>query len=147
MVPSDGAVESDKFHIGGLDWQVSYYPKGLDKKNRFVSVGLRATGQDASGVVAAASQVSILDRAGAPAFTRHIQPDDLGRRGLTTLGWSYSTHFSYTGDFVEKEELFKWVEHHMDDDRLHIRCDVVVLQTNTESRLRRYLKDFWSTYL
>jgi hypothetical protein len=143
MVPSDGAVESNKFHIGGLDWQVSYYPKGFDKKSRFVGVGLRATGKDSSGVVAAASQVSIVDRAGAPAFTRHIQPEDLAGRGLQTLGWGYSMYFSYTGDFVDKEELSKWVQHHMDDDRLYIRCDVVVLQTNTESRLGRYLKDFW----
>jgi hypothetical protein len=140
MVPCESDVKSDKFQVAGLEWQVSYFPNGVNKWSRFVGVGLKATEHFSTGAVAAASVVSIVDRAGVSAFSRNIQPEDLARAGH---GWAYGSRFGYRGDFVDKEELRKWVEHHMDDDRLHIRCDVVVLQTNKESRLGSYLKDFW----
>ncbi|XP_020192105.1 BTB/POZ and MATH domain-containing protein 2-like [Aegilops tauschii subsp. strangulata] len=134
----DGSsIKSRKFRVGGIDWQAAYHPHA---RGLCVGAGLHLAGTNNSGKNSTAMcQVSILDRAGVPAFSRLIEPRDFhGMIYPDRSSWSVDVH-----DFVKREELLKWAEDHVDDDRLRLRYDVLVLQMQSESPVQGYLKDFW----
>ncbi|XBH71667.1 hypothetical protein VPH35_099088 [Triticum aestivum] len=124
----DGPIMSRKFRVGGLEWRVAYSPNAHGH-GRFVGAGLHLAAQNQTGKdLSAMCQLSVLDRAGVPAFSRLIEPRDQIHH--YRLWWSADAH-----DFVSREELLKWVENHVDDDRLSLRCDVLVLRMHRTPNL------------
>ncbi|CAM0147513.1 unnamed protein product [Urochloa decumbens] len=133
-VATGTAIRSSQFHVGGHQWELLYYPNGVNHLHRgFVSVALSlasAAGEDAAAT--ASYRVSILDYAGNPVHSRIVGPRAFDRRGSRWNG---------VEELVAAEELVKTAALFLvKDDRLTVRCDVAVLVTETRPRNRWFMQ-------
>ncbi|RLN29181.1 hypothetical protein C2845_PM05G01330 [Panicum miliaceum] len=125
------AVRSSRFLVGGHQWELLYYPNGVNHLHRgFVSVDLTLAGcgePTATATATASYRVSILDYAGNPVHSRIVGPRAFDRRRSTWTG---------VEELVATEELAKTAPFLVKDDRLNVRCDVAVLVVETKPRNR-----------
>ncbi|KAL6654255.1 hypothetical protein ACP70R_007720 [Stipagrostis hirtigluma subsp. patula] len=142
MLPVGESIVSGKFHAGGHDWQLTYYPHGIGGIiNPMVSANVslvQGAFMTSSEVAKAALRVSILDRSGDPAFSCVVAP----RVYRYPSCWGEG---SPMGHLVTAKELRRSLPQLVDkDDCLHVRCDVAVLKVAMESRgmwwMRQLLK-------
>ncbi|CAN6335120.1 unnamed protein product [Urochloa humidicola] len=137
-VSTGTAIRSSQFHVGGHQWELLYYPNGVNHLHRgFVSVSLAlaglAGGAAADGEEATASyRVSILDYAGNPVHSRIVGPRAFDRRGSR---WNGVEELVVAEELVKTAALFL-----VKDDRLTVRCDVAVLVTETRPRNRWFMQ-------
>ncbi|EAZ16124.1 BTB/POZ and MATH domain-containing protein 2-like [Oryza sativa Japonica Group] len=123
-LPNGKYILSSSFKVGDHQWQLSYFPNGVNRYGDadFVSVFLYLVeGQP----VKARATFSLLDRAGkpVPSYTR-----DTGMRDFAVGGSGFGP-----GDFIKRKLLEK--SGHVRDDGFAIRCDVtVVMELRTEDR-------------
>ena len=71
------AVRASRFLVGGHQWELLYYPNGVNHLHRgFVSVdlALAGCGPEPSATATASYRVSILDYAGNPVHSRIVGP-------------------------------------------------------------------------
>nr|XP_034586812.1 BTB/POZ and MATH domain-containing protein 4-like [Setaria viridis] len=126
-VAAGTAIRSSRFHVGGHQWELLYYPNGVNHIHRgFVSVDLALAAGAGAGATAS-YRVSILDYAGNPVHSRIVGPLAFDRHGSRWNG---------VEELVATEELIKTAPFLIKDDRLNVRCDVAVLVMETKPRNR-----------
>ncbi|KAG2630826.1 BTB/POZ and MATH domain-containing protein 4-like [Panicum virgatum] len=135
-VATGKAVRSSRFLVGGHQWELLYYPNGVNHLHRgFVSVDLALAGcgcgPEPSSTATASYRVSILDYAGNPVHSRIVGPRAFDRRGSTWTG---------VEELVATEELAKTAAFLIKDDRLNVRCDVAVLVVETKPRNKWFMQ-------
>jgi len=135
-VATGKAIRSSRFLVGGHQWELLYYPNGVNHLHRgFVSVDLALAGcgcgPEPSSTATASYRVSILDYAGNPVHSRIVGPRAFDRRGSTWTG---------VEELVATEELAKTATFLIKDDRLNVRCDVAVLVVETKPRNKWFMQ-------
>ncbi|KAL6654253.1 hypothetical protein ACP70R_007718 [Stipagrostis hirtigluma subsp. patula] len=119
MLVAGTPIMSDEFTVGSRDWRLFFRPKGgsLTCLNGMVSASLLHAGGSSMRDVTAECQVSILDRAGFPAYTASIGPQ------------SFSSSSGAAIDMVGVKELSEAAPRLVDEDGcLNVRCDVTTLE-------------------
>ncbi|KAL6592116.1 hypothetical protein ACP70R_049568 [Stipagrostis hirtigluma subsp. patula] len=118
MLVAGTPIMSDEFTVGSRDWRLFFRPKGgsLTCLNGMVSASLLARDSSMRDVTAEC-QVSILDRAGFPAYTASIGPQSFSSSSVAAI------------DMVGVKELSEAAPRLVDKDGcLNVRCDVTTLE-------------------
>ncbi|CAL4916779.1 unnamed protein product [Urochloa decumbens] len=130
QLPTGCAVTLPPFSVGGHSWQLAYYPNNeIPDYADFITISVARLPEPEPGSAAAAAggvrarvSLSLLDQAGDPVPSR--------TRTTTPIDFSCIAGVSFH-DFINRA----WLEQseYLVDDRLTIRCDVVVtLEVRTE---------------
>ncbi|KAL6592115.1 hypothetical protein ACP70R_049567 [Stipagrostis hirtigluma subsp. patula] len=121
MLVGGTSIFSDVFTVGSRKLCLSFWPKGGQANpDGNVRANLHARGNSTSDVTAEC-QVSILDRAGFPAYTGSMGPQSFCSSSAGI-------------DIVGVKELSEMAARLVDDDGcLNVRCDVTVLEFDAEA--------------
>ncbi|CAL4906617.1 unnamed protein product [Urochloa decumbens] len=137
LLPAGDSIDSGSFPAGGHDWSFCFYPNGVSTRSPTASFTLSLADRDWASA-SAACRVSILDRAGAPAYSAAVKPLRYNRHGPADY------EEGRVRDLVGVEELRRKAatgELVDDEDCLRVRCDVIVLKVDTESAIQRYIRE------
>uniref|UniRef100_A0ACD5WYW2 Uncharacterized protein n=1 Tax=Avena sativa TaxID=4498 RepID=A0ACD5WYW2_AVESA len=108
------ATRSATFSVGGHDWRIMCYPNGCVGQDGYISLFLEHASHAWTGDATAKGQLSILDQAGMPSFTKRVEECAFEGKNLA---WGRL-------DFMIHKDLDK--EKHLKDDCLTVLCDVTV---------------------
>nr|XP_020180758.1 BTB/POZ and MATH domain-containing protein 2-like [Aegilops tauschii subsp. strangulata] len=114
-------VRSGTFRVGGHEWRLVCYPNGNGKEYEgYMSLFLEHASHESTGDATAKAQLSILDQAWKPSYTRDIAKT---RFFSSNLSWG-------TRGFVKHQDLDALTKKHLNlkDDGLTILCDVTVTE-------------------
>uniref|UniRef100_R7WCG3 BTB and MATH domain-containing protein 43 n=1 Tax=Aegilops tauschii TaxID=37682 RepID=R7WCG3_AEGTA len=121
-------VRSGTFRVGGHEWRLVCYPNGNGKEYEgYMSLFLEHASHESTGDATAKAQLSILDQAWKPSYTRDIAKT---RFFSSNLSWG-------TRGFVKHQDLDALTKKHLNlkDDGLTILCDVTVTELRTEDHV------------
>ncbi|XP_037469709.1 BTB/POZ and MATH domain-containing protein 2-like [Triticum dicoccoides] len=119
MAANGAKVRSGTFRVGGHEWRLVCYPNGNGKEYEgYMSLFLEHASHASTGDATAKAQLSILDQAWKPSYTRDISKT---RFFSSNLSWG-------TRGFLKHDDLDALTKKHLNlkDDCLTILCDVTV---------------------
>ncbi|VAI92150.1 unnamed protein product [Triticum turgidum subsp. durum] len=131
MAANGAKVRSGTFRVGGHEWRLVCYPNGNGKEYEgYMSLFLEHASHERTGDATAKAQLSILDQAWKPSYTRDIAKS---RFFSGNLSWG-------TRGFLKHQDLDALARKHLNlkDDGLTILCDVTV--TVTELRTEDHVE-------
>ncbi|KAK3119167.1 hypothetical protein QOZ80_9BG0714970 [Eleusine coracana subsp. coracana] len=140
MVPPSTSISSGTFRAGGHKWELHYFPNGVSTFSILqpaVSVSLTLEDGGLSSDAMAGFKVSILNRAGVPAYGAAVKPC------LYTSVESYywRSDEGRCAELVSTEEFRRSAPKVIDDEDCHnVHCEVCVLKLDSESETMWYIR-------